>query len=280
MTESANTAPSPRKSDNIVAPPPSVSVIAAVHNGAAFLEASIRSILDQSFTDFEFLIVDDGSTDDSPALLDRFATEDTRIRVFHRENAGLTVSLGIALKEARGVYIARQDDDDISLPDRLRRQKEFLDAHPSVAVIGCRYKTIDPSGKIVGHSNVPMGNASIKRALLTHNVIAHSGAMFHRQKVLDIGGYDPQYRTAQDYDLWCRAALHHDLGNLKDVLLHRRRHGAQIGATLSASQIQNRDRIKRAYRRAAAENRATCPLPLPVRLLAKMFVMLDLSSES
>lgn len=259
--------------------PPALSVIAAVHNGEAFIEASVRSVLAQTFTDFEFIIVNDGSTDSSLKILDRLASTDPRIRILHRQNEGLTASLCIALQEAKGMYIARQDDDDISLPKRFELQQRFLETHRAVAVVGCRYQSIDKDGGIIGKSNVPISSSAIKRALLTHNVIAHSGAMFHRRKILEIGGYNRSFRTAQDYDLWCRAALHHELANLKEILLLRRRHDNQIGAVLSASQRSNRDRIRGQYRNAILRNEATCPLPFSVRIFAKLISVLNIARE-
>ncbi len=254
---------------------PAISVLCAVHNGEAFIEKSVQSVLTQTFKDFELLLIDDGSTDQTPRILNELASTDSRIRVFYWENRGLTRTLSEGLTLCKAPLIARQDDDDISLPNRLKLQKAFLDSHPETAVIGCRYLSIDNQGNIIGKSNVPLTSAAVKRALLTHNVIAHSGAMFRRQAVLDLGGYNPNYKTAQDYDLWCRVALHHDLVNLKTPLLHRRKHPNQIGAVKGSQQQAARDTIKRAYRASIIRNENTTPLPVSVRILAKIYHYFD-----
>ena len=256
-------------------PPPPISVLCAVHNGEAFIEESVRSILTQTFKGFELVLLNDGATDRTPQILDGLAREDSRIRVFHRENRGLTRTLSEGLTLCRGALIARQDDDDISLPARLALQKAFMDAHPEIAITGCRYRSIDVEGRIIGNENVPLSSAAIKRGLLTHNVIAHSGAMFRREAVLKLGGYDETYTTAQDYDLWCRAALHHELANLPSPLLHRRKHPHQIGVKATASQRANRNKIRNAYRLAVIHGENTVALPFSVRALARLYEVFD-----
>lgn len=249
-------------------PTPRVSVICSVCNGEAYLEESLQSILHQTFGDFELLVVDDGSTDGTPALLEQTAARDPRVRVFRQETQGLTRTLNILLEKARGEYVARQDDDDVSWPERLARQVGFLDGHPRCAAVGSRYVSIDEKGRRIARSRVPVSDAAIKRALLTHNVIAHSSALYRRKAVLAEGGYDTVYRTAQDYDLWCRLALKHELANLTTPLLSRRRHPGRIGVRHKAEQFRNRDRIREAFRRRLLEQKP--PKTRALRLLARL----------
>jgi glycosyltransferase involved in cell wall biosynthesis len=247
---------------------PRVSVICSVYNGEAYLEESLRSILTQTFEDFELLVMDDGSGDGTPALLEKLLKEDPRVQIFHQETQGLTRTLNTLLEKARGEYVARQDDDDVSWSERLERQVRFLDENPRCAAVGSRYVSIDETGKRIARSRVPVGDAAIKRALLTHNVIAHSSAVYRRKEVLAEGGYDPTYRTAQDYDLWCRLALKHELANLKTPLLSRRRHPGRVGVSHKAEQFQNRDRIREAFRRCLLEQNT--PETRTLRLLARL----------
>jgi len=236
---------------------PAVSVICSVHDGEPHLEASIRSILDQTFEDFELVAIDDGSTDATPVILEELRSEDPRIVVVQQENVGLTRSLNRGLGIARGELVARQDDDDVSLPDRLSMQVAFLGRNPRCVAVGTRYLSIDGADRIIGRGKVPLGSRSIRHSLLTHNVLAHSSVMFRRRAVLDAGGYDERYATAQDYELWCRLALDHDLGNLADVLLHRRWHEGMLGVSESAQQLHDRGRIRRRYRQAILDGKGS-----------------------
>jgi len=253
---------------------PSISVLCSVRNGQRFLPGSIESISNQSFRDFEFIIIDDGSTDGTPDILVDCAAKDDRIAVRRQENTGLTAALNAGLKLARGGYVARQDDDDLSMPGRLAAQKGYLDAHPRCAVVGSRYLSIDEDGNTVGRSDVPLGSAAIKRALVTHNVIAHSAAMFRRDLVCDLGGYDERFTSSQDYALWCALALRHDLANLKPYLLSRRLHAGQIGKAATAGQLQNRDIIRGEYRDAILEGPDT-PVARGLRWLARFHRAVD-----
>ncbi len=247
---------------------PRVSVLCSVHNGEAYLEESLQSILDQTFEDFELLVMDDGSSDSTPTLLEKMVKADPRIQILRQETQGLTRTLNTLLEKARGEYVARQDDDDISWPERLERQVRFLDENPRCVAVGSRYVSIDEKGRRIARSRVPVSDAAIKRALVTHNVIAHSSAMYRREEVLAEGGYDTTYRTAQDYDLWCRLALTHELANLKTPLLSRRRHPGRIGVSHKAEQFQNRDRIREAFRRRLLEQNA--PETRTLRLLVRL----------
>ncbi|MBN2192258.1 MAG: glycosyltransferase family 2 protein [Polyangiaceae bacterium] len=226
-----------------------VSVLCCVHNGGPHLEAAIRSILVQSFRDFELILIDDGSTDDSPTVLDALGREDPRAVVIHQANVGLTRALNIGLRLATGEYVVRQDADDLSLPRRIEAQVAHLERHPRCVVVGCRYLKIDDTGEVQGHGRPPLSDLGIKLRLLDRNALAHSAATYRRRPVLDLGGYDAGFRTAQDYDLWCRLATIGKLRNLRQPLLLRREHPRRIGVRLAADQQESRVIIRERYRR-------------------------------
>jgi glycosyltransferase involved in cell wall biosynthesis len=226
---------------------PRVSVLCSVLNGARHLPAAIASIRNQTCSDFEFILINDGSTDETPALLDQAAAEDSRIVVIHQQHLGLTRALNVGLATARAKYVARQDADDLSLPHRLARQLEFLDHHPAHVVVGARYLKIDEEGRVLGRSQPPATDFGIRLRLLNRNAVAHSSAIFQREPVLELGGYDESLPVAQDYDLWCRVAERGKLANLRTIALKRRQHSDQIGVRSAARQLQIRDRVRLRY---------------------------------
>ena len=183
---------------------PKVSVLMSVYNDAVYLDEAIESILNQTFTDFEFLIINDGSTDGSRDIILSYA--DPRIRLVDNEvNLGLPVSLNKGIRLAKGEYIARQDADDVSLPDRLAQQAAFLDAHSDVTVVGCWWEWIDVDGDVFATGEIPNSNTIIKAKLVQHNVkFPHGCMMIRREALVRIGGYDRQFRFTQDLDLWLR----------------------------------------------------------------------------
>lgn len=208
---------------------PAVTVLMPIYNGAAYAPEAIDSILAQTFGDFELLIVDDGSTDGTGALLEAYARGDPRIRLFrNRENAGLTRRLNEGLALARGAYIARMDGDDVSLPERLERQVAFMQANPRVGICGAWVQKIGELGYGVEH--YPSDDADIRCHLLFANVLAHPAAIMRRSLFAELGlAYDSSYQRAQDYDLWVRAAEHVALANIPQVLLRYRMHRDQAG---------------------------------------------------
>lgn len=231
-----------------------VSVLCCVRNGARYLPEALAGVFAQTFQDFELILVDDGSTDETAALVDRAARDDARVVAIHHAHQGLTRSLNVGLCAARGDYVARQDADDVSLPHRLERQVAFLDGHPEHLIVGCRYRKIDAEGRWLGGANTPRNDLPIKLRLLDSNCIAHSGATFRRSGVLEAGAYDEAFEVAQDYELWCRLALRGKLANIPVVALYRRQHGEAINATRAALQLRMRDEIRRRYRDALLAN--------------------------
>lgn len=236
---------------------PRVSVAMSVFNGERYLPAAVRSILDQTYSDFEFLIVDDGSTDNSRAILDRYASEDRRIHLSSRPNTGLTVALNELLGLARGEYVARMDADDISLPQRLERQVQYLDAHPECVLLGSRVRIIDPDGDAIRVMGDALTHEEINQGFMEARgqMIYHPAVMFRRQSVLDAGGYRTEHYTAQDLDLFLRLAEVGRVTNLAEPLLQYREHLEKIGYKRLA---QQKDSSRRALL-AACERRGVSP---------------------
>ena len=208
---------------------PRITVAMSVYNNEAFLAQAIESILAQSFGDFEYLIVNDGSTDGSPAIIDGFAARDPRIRAIHQENRGLVASLNRMIEEARAPLIARMDGDDIALPLRFERQVAFLDAYPDYGVVGVNTHDIDENGIIHRAFDFhPLDHDSFVAALPDGPPLCHSSVTMRREAVRALGGYRKAYRHCEDYDLWLRLAAHTRLCSLPDRLFHYRRSGGQV----------------------------------------------------
>src|SRR5579884_2731916 len=175
-----------------LANPPAVSVLMTVYNGQRYLPQAVRSILAQTFADYEFLIVDDGSTDRTPVILQQFSRVDARIRLFRHDNVGLTKSLNRALLHVRGRYLARMDADDVSLPERFARQVSFLEAHNEHVLIGGRCLLIDPDGyPICQKREIVYEHEQIDRSLMAMGwPLVHPAVMMRTEAVRKVGGYD------------------------------------------------------------------------------------------
>lgn len=212
---------------------PPISVIMSVYNGEKYLKEAIESILSQTFTDFEFIIVNDKSIDNSSKIISEF--NDPRIIVIENlENIGLTKSLNKALKVAKGEYIARMDCDDISLPKRFEIQKKFLDENKDIVCVGSGTIIIDGAGRETGGKNPISDHELLKFYVILKNQITHSTVMFRKSIILNIGGYNELVKYAQDYDLWSRLLINgYRFSNIEFPLLKYRFHSSSItqGAT-------------------------------------------------
>jgi hypothetical protein len=186
---------------------PPVSVLMSVHNGVRFLREAVDSILSQTWANFEFLGIDDGSTDGSGALLDKLARRDPRMRVIHQENMGLTKSLNRGLALARGDLVARMDGDDVSEPTRLEVQMGYLAKHPEIAVLGTSDTMIDGDGRVLRHVGRTVDPMVVRWELSYGNSVVHSSVMFRRGLVRAAGGYNSEFAYAQDYELWTRLLM-------------------------------------------------------------------------
>jgi glycosyltransferase involved in cell wall biosynthesis len=200
---------------------PAVTVLMTVYNGGRFLSEAVESILSQGFRDYEFLIVDDASSDDGLAILKRYAAKDDRIRlILNERNKGQTACLNQGLREARGVWIARQDADDLSLRGRLECQWKAVQETPALMIVGVNGWMIDEQGACTGMIHVPLDEDGIRWSLPFRNPFIHAGVMFRRQwaeghPLL----YDEEFRICQDWELWGRLLDHGDGINLPQRLV-------------------------------------------------------------
>ncbi|MBF2003621.1 MAG: glycosyltransferase family 2 protein [Synechococcales cyanobacterium C42_A2020_086] len=218
---------------------PTVSVLMPVYNSERYVAQAIESILNQTFSDFELLIINDGSTDRSLSILQRYAAQDPRIRLFSRENQGIARTRNELLHRATGEFIAVLDSDDIALPDRLARQLQFLRQHPEVVCLGSAYQIMDSAGRVLTALPVPLDDAEIQRlALAGHASIFQSCVMMRRAVVLDIGGYNNALPPAEDLDLWLRLGEVGQLANLPEVLVQYRVHANSVSERDCAFQRQ------------------------------------------
>lgn len=212
-----------------------------VYNGVAYLREAIESVLDQTFGDFEFLIIDDASTDDSVDVIRSYA--DARIRLILNEaNLGQAASLNKGLEIARGQYIARLDQDDACLPERLAAQVRLHESRPDV-VVSCTWEhTIDDGGRPVREWRARIDNFGSYVGVLALGLVPvwHPSAMFRRESVVDLGGYDPSFAPAEDYELWSRIALSRGNGAIvPEYLVLQRVHGARQSVTRRSVQETN-----------------------------------------
>jgi len=210
---------------------PLVSIIMSMFNAERFLERAIRSILEQTYGNFEYIIIDDGSKDESWDIAARLGKADARIRLIRLpKNQGVSAACNAGLKIARGKYIARMDSDDISLPDRLSRQVEFMEAHPDIGVLGGGMRYMDESGKLLGIPPQFHGDLSIRWNLLFESPFFNPTVIL-RKAILD--QYDLQYDLSsihgeEDYELWSRLLPMTRGENLADILLYYRLHPSSI----------------------------------------------------
>jgi len=240
---------------------PRISVLMSVYNGKRYLKPAVESILAQSLPDFEFIIIDDGSTDRSLALLEQYAGRDARMRLVSLPNAGLTRSLNKGLAMATGEFVARMDADDIAMPQRFAQQVAFLDAHPDIALVGCGYDLIDEKDRILD-TEFPAGDdeAIQDRHLRGLTTICHPCVMARRRSLLSIGGYDESYPVAQDLDLYLRLGEVGKLANLPALLMKYRYHSHSTSDTRRELQLEC---MRRATERAWKRRGITGTLELP-----------------
>ncbi len=184
---------------------PETSVIMSVYNTECYLAEAVESILGQTYRDFEFVIINDGSTDGTGRILADFRKKDDRIVILENpRNIGVSKSLNIALRAARGKYIARMDPDDISRKDRLLMQISYMREHPEVGLLGSFIESIDEGGTVTGRWVYPTDIISIKWRLIFSNALAHPSVVYKKDLVLSCGGYDESLLSGIDYDLWVR----------------------------------------------------------------------------
>lgn len=199
---------------------PDISVVMCVYNGERYLRDAVGSVLAQDYKDLEFIIIDDGSTDNTLNILKSY--DDPRIRVYCQENIGLTRSLNKAVRLSRGKYIARIDADEIAMPARLKTQHDFLELNPEIGVVGSFSIDTDEIIQTTRKITLPVLDKDIRKELPRKNVFIHGAVMFRKDIFMAAGAYDESFKYVQDYELWARMARFCKLHNLPEVLLERK----------------------------------------------------------
>lgn len=238
--------------------PPMVSVVMSVFNGERFLREAVESILNQSFREFEFVIIDDGSTDGTDSILDSYERTAPGVRVYNQENRGLIESLNRACGLARGKYIARMDADDIALKDRLMQQIEFMEEHAGVGVLGGAVEQVDATGRRVRTVHFPLDHADIISTLVCSSPFSHPAVVIRKEVFVSVGGYRSAFADAEDYDLWLRMAERCELANLEAAVLKYRIHPNRVSHRHMQQQIIS----TLAARASASSRRKGLPDPL------------------
>ncbi len=228
---------------------PQISVLLPVYNAEPFVEAAVRSVLDQTCRDFELLVIDDGSSDGSLEVLRRLEREDSRISLLSRPNAGLVATLNELVAAARGTYLARMDADDLCLPHRFERQLAYLSRNPDCVALGSRCLFIDPDAMPICEFMDEATHDEIERALLAPRLgIVHPSVMLRRDAMLRIGGYRSGFPHVEDLDLFLRLGEIGRLANLQTVLLKYRLHEASVSHTHTVLQSAAGVEVVRAAR--------------------------------
>jgi len=225
---------------------PKVTVLMPVHNGAPYLERAVDSILRQTCEAFELLVIDDASTDESWDILS--ALHDPRIRlVRHEKNRDLVATLNEGLDLARGEYVARMDQDDISLPERLEKQAAFLERHGDVGIVAVGARLIDERDRPRAVLPLLAGHGLLRWSFCFGCPIAHAGVMMRRSLILELGAYREEAFRCEDYDLWTRAADKTRLAMLPEVLLLLRRHASSMTRVWPEDNVRNALRVAGAH---------------------------------
>lgn len=207
-----------------------------VYNGEKYLEAAIRSILNQSFKDFELIIINDGSIDSSRTIVEEIAKNDSRVKLFNISNIGLVGALNFGLSACKYDYVARMDADDISLPYRFELQFDFLQKHPEVAVVGGQTTIINADGIVKSSGHYPNNSFEVSQLASLGSPVAHPAVMYRKKVVLEVGGYRDEFKHAEDYDLWLRILKKFQITNLKETILLYREHDTNVSKVYRQSQ--------------------------------------------
>ncbi|MBL4658797.1 MAG: glycosyltransferase [Alcanivoracaceae bacterium] len=220
-----------------------ISVLMPIYNAERFLKTALESILSQSFSDFEIIAINDGSTDASGKILASYG--DKRLRVINNDgNKGLIYTLNKGIEKANGKYIARMDADDIALPNRLAMQVEFLEAHPSIVLLGGHAEMIDEHGVPFMPMTPPLSHQAIINRIFIGSCFIHPSVMFRTDVVRELGGYRHDALHAEDYDLWLRIIQNHQVANLSAILIQYRIHPDQVSQRKMRQQRTSADRSR------------------------------------
>jgi glycosyltransferase involved in cell wall biosynthesis len=207
---------------------PRVSVLMPVRNGARWLSEAVESVLAQTLSELELLAVDDGSTDETPEILARYAAGDSRVRLLRPGSGGLVAALNSGLAAARAPIIARLDSDDVALPHRLERQVFYLERHGEIGLLGSWAYRIDEAGRLAGRLAPVVDSDDLRQVLIRSNPFIHSSVVFRAALARDLGGYRAAFEAAEDYDLWLRISEAAEVANLSEPLIEYRVHAANV----------------------------------------------------
>lgn len=223
---------------------PAVSVILPVFNCENYIASAVRSILDQTFKDFEFIIIDDGSTDATPEILRSLADTDSRISVLTIPNGGYTNGILAGLAQSKGEFIARMDGDDVCSPLRLEAQINFLRANPLCGAVGSAIGIIDEEGDLISHRKFPTTHSEIDSEHVFRGLcsLAHPSTMLRRSALEAAGNYRREFEPAEDFDLWSRLAEVSLLANLDAELLNYRVHCKSTTSTRRSEMVTSVNR--------------------------------------
>lgn len=223
---------------------PEVTVLLCAFNAEKFIRESIDSILDQTYQNFELLVIDDASTDRTQEIIEKIS--DNRIRVIkNKRNIGLTKSLNVGLKEAKGIFIARQDADDISEINRLKNQVEYLRENSDIGIVGGQYTLIDKNSKKIDTLVIskPSGLDALRIYLAIDNPFVHGAVTFRKAEIEQLGGYNEEFITNQDIELWSRALRKYKGFNLTCKVMRLRVHDESVSAGKYKSLV-DKERLK------------------------------------
>jgi glycosyltransferase involved in cell wall biosynthesis len=202
---------------------PEVSVVIAVHNGEKTLHSAVDSIINQTFSNWELIIVNDASTDNTADIVKSYQEKyDNIIYIRNTRNSGLAKSLNSGIEAASGRYIARLDDDDICFPARLEKQYRFMEKHKNIDVLGTGAVLINNNGEMIGALLMPESDMEIRRQIPKLNPFIHPSVMMKREFAISTGGYDARLKRKEDYDLWARGINKHKYHNIAEPLIYYR----------------------------------------------------------
>ena len=254
---------------------PLVSVVMVVRNVEQFLAEAIESILSQSFTGFEFIILDFGSTDRSKVIAASYAARDDRIRLYEVPTCGLTEARNAACFLAQGKYIALQDADDISMPDRLLWEVEFMEKHPDLGLLGGAAEWVDTQLRSLWTLNFPTEDREIRTAFCTKCPFCQTAVLLRRDAFVAVGGYRVVFSQAEDYDLWVRISERFRCANLKQAVVKYRIHSGQV--SVSGRNLQTLSMVAARSSAAFRKNGRPDPLDLANAITPELLTRLGVS---
>ena len=225
---------------------PKVSVVMPVYNGEKYIRQSIDSILHQTFKDFELLIINDGSIDNTRIIIDSYAVVDPRVKVFHRKHEGVSAASNFGLETAIGEYIARLDSDDIATPERLEVQVKYLDEHPDIDLVGSYFRAFYEDGREIDVV-ISTSNEELQKILPQMNQLGHSTIIMRRCIIEKVGMYDTSFALAEDYEYYLRIIEKCKVANIPQFLMRYRIHSGQSTSRAEETR-QSADRARRMAR--------------------------------